>query len=85
VDWLIPISEAHLRAILKDWVAHYNKGRAHSALGPGVPDPLKVTVVFPKSESQHRLPARALVAAKSILGRLHHEDSLVTAPVSACS
>jgi putative transposase len=41
LDWLIPVSEAHLRAILKCWVRHYNGGRPHSALGPGVPDPLR--------------------------------------------
>ena len=29
LDWLIPISESHLRLILKEWVAHYNRGRAH--------------------------------------------------------
>jgi len=39
LDWLIPVSEAHLRAILRCWVTHYNGGRPHSALGPGVPDP----------------------------------------------
>ena len=39
LDWMIPISEAHLRLILREWVAHYNGGRPHSALGPGVPDP----------------------------------------------
>jgi len=66
LDWLIPISEARLRVILKEWVAHYNKGRAHSALGPGVPDPPIATEVFPKTESRHRLPAGALVLAKSI-------------------
>ena len=35
LDWLIPVSEAHLRAILKCWERHYNRGRPHSALGPG--------------------------------------------------
>ena len=25
--FLIPLNERHLRGILKDWVAHYNKGR----------------------------------------------------------
>jgi transposase InsO family protein len=37
LDWMIPLSEAHLRSILREWVAHYNGGRPHSALGPGVP------------------------------------------------
>jgi transposase InsO family protein len=39
LDWLIPLSESHLRSILKAWVGHYNHGRPHMALGPGVPDP----------------------------------------------
>jgi putative transposase len=30
LDWLIPLSEAHLRQTLKSWVAHYNGGRPHS-------------------------------------------------------
>jgi putative transposase len=38
LDWLIPLSEAHLRQTLRLWIAHYNRGRPHSALGPGVPD-----------------------------------------------
>jgi putative transposase len=36
LDWLIPMSEKHLRSILKSWVEHYNRGRPHSSLGPGV-------------------------------------------------
>jgi transposase InsO family protein len=32
LDWLIPVSQAHLRAILKDWRAHYNAVRPHSSL-----------------------------------------------------
>jgi transposase InsO family protein len=39
LDWMIPLSERHLRSILKSWVEHYNRGRPHSSLGPGVPDP----------------------------------------------
>jgi putative transposase len=83
LDWLIPMSEAHLRAMLKCWVTHYNGGRPHSALGPGVPDPPKKPEVTPNLESRHRLVAGALVLAKSILGGLHHEYSLAAAPASA--
>lgn len=79
LDWMIPLSEAHLRSILKSWVEHYNRGRPHSMLGPGVPDPPRGVVVVPKSESRHRLAAGALVLAKSVLGGLHHEYSLATA------
>src|SRR5215471_14379830 len=35
LDWMIPVSEAHLRTMLAEWVTHYNGGRPHSALGPG--------------------------------------------------
>ena len=79
LDWLIPLSEAHLRAILKRWVTHYNSGRPHSALGPGVPDPPENQEVIPKPETRHRLAVGALVLAKSVLGGLHHEYSLAPA------
>jgi putative transposase len=36
--WLIPLSESHLRSILKSWVGHYGE-RPYMSLGPGVPDP----------------------------------------------
>ncbi len=83
LDWVIPMSEVHLRSILKEWTAHYNRGRCHSALGPGVPDPPHEAAVFPKSEFRHRLAAGALVLEKSVLGGLHHEYSLAWAPASA--
>jgi len=83
LDWMIPMSEAHLRSILKSWVEHYNRGRPHSSLGPGVPDPPVELATLAKSESRHQLAAGALVLAKSILGGLHHEYSLVPALASA--
>jgi putative transposase len=84
LDWLIPISAAHLRAILLEWVKHYNEGRPHKSLGPGVPDPPTVgTAILPKSKSRHRLAARTVVMTKSVLGGLHHEYALVPATGSA--
>jgi hypothetical protein len=83
LDWLIPVSEAHLRAILKCWVRHYNGGRPHSALGPGVPDPPRKHGVIPALETRHRLAADALVLVKSVLSGLHHEYSLGTVQSSA--
>src|SRR6185503_17339614 len=56
----------------RDWVKHYNEGRPHRSLGPGVPDPPERTPMVPKSESPHRLAMGALVLAKSVLGGLHH-------------
>ena len=79
LDWMIPLSEVHLRALLNEWVAHYNRGRPHSSLGPGVPDPPRAAAAFPRSASRHRLAAGAFVRAKSVLGGLHHEYSLANA------
>ena len=83
LDWLIPISERHLRSTLESWVEHYNRGRPHSSLGPGVPDPPQELTVIPKLESRHQLAAGALVVAKSVLGGLHHEYLLAIEPTSA--
>ena len=82
LDWLIPMSEAHLRAILKSWVEHYNGGRPHSALGPGVPDPPKKHAGVPKLKQRHGLAVDALVLVKSVLGGSHHEYSLGKVPSS---
>jgi len=54
LDLLIPSNERHLRGILKDWVAHYNKGRPHSALGPGILEPSEGIPVL--EISGHRIP-----------------------------
>ena len=83
LDWMIPMSEVHLRSILREWTSHYNQGRPHSSLGPGVPDPPKECVKVPKSTSRHRLAAGALVLVISVLGGLHREFSLAAAPASA--
>jgi transposase InsO family protein len=37
LDFMIPLNEKHLRRLLSEWVRHYNAGRAHSSLGPGIP------------------------------------------------
>ena len=74
LDFMIPISEVHLRQILKSWVAHYNRGRPHSSLGPGTPDPNS-----PKAELQvqrHCIPKGCRVSVTSVLGGLHHEYRL---------
>jgi putative transposase len=83
LDWLIPMSERHLRSILNSWVEHYNRGRPHSSLGPGVPDPPHELALIPKSESRHRLAAGEFVFAKSVLAGLHHEYLLASARGSA--
>jgi transposase InsO family protein len=79
LDWLIPLSEPHLRSILKSWVGHYNHGRPHMALGPGVPDPPSEVVRSATQLSRHRIGERFVVRARSLLGGLHHEYLLVPA------
>ena len=76
LDWMIPMSEADLRSILREWVAHYNRGRPHSVLGPGAPGPPAGSAPAPKSESRRSWTPGALVRAKSVLGGLHHEYSV---------
>ena len=79
LDWLIPMSEIHLRNILKSWAEHYNRGRAHMSLGPGLPDPPSDCVPPLHQPSQHRLGGTLRVKVKSRLGGLHHEYALQTA------
>ena len=80
LDWLIAMSEAHLREILKSWVAHYNHGRPHSSLGPGVPGPPLPELAKTKiSDFRHRLGEGVAVRSKTVLGGLHHEYSPVPA------
>jgi hypothetical protein len=71
---MIPIDEQHIRQILKEWVRHYNQGRPHSSLGPGIPEPM-----FPKIEPQakwHEIPENHRVLVTPILAGLHHESKL---------
>ena len=77
LDWLIPVSETHLRAILKDWRAYYNGSRPHMALGPGVPDPPATPRLDSRKNSRHRLGERLVVRARSVLDGLHHDYSLI--------
>ena len=79
LDWMIPLSEAHLRAMLAEWVTHYNRGRPHSALGSGTSDPPRLGRLLPKSRSCHRLAAGTFVRVKSVLSRLYHEYLLAVA------
>jgi len=80
LDWMIPISGAHLRSILKIWMGHYNRSRPHMSLGPGVPDPPSKSASFQSQQPpRHRIREGLVVLAKSVLGGLHHEYSLAPA------
>jgi putative transposase len=79
LDWLIPLSESHLRSKPKFWIPHYNTAPPHMALGPGVPDPPSIDRDYPHPNSRHRLGELYAVRAKSILGGLHHQYFLAPA------
>ena len=74
LDFMIPLNERHLRSLLKEWKDHYNRGRSHSSLGPGIPDAVAVKPAV--EESRHVIPRDQRVVAKSVLGGLHHEYRL---------
>jgi len=60
--------------IIKEFVCHYNRGRPHSLLGPGIPEPPQA--MAPASVHRHKLPAGYRVVSKAILSGLHHEYGL---------
>jgi putative transposase len=74
LDFLIPIREKHLRRLLQKWVTHYNRGRPHSSLGPGIPEPSAGIPAPPVSG--HHIRNGHRVVRSSILGGLHHEYRL---------
>jgi putative transposase len=77
LDFVIPLNERHLREILRRRVLHYNRGRPHASLGPGIPDP--PADLYVGQSNGHCIPADHRVEAMPILGGLHHEYRLVLA------
>jgi transposase InsO family protein len=75
LDFLIPLTANHLRRLLHEWVQHYNGGRPHMALGPGIPQPPPSLPVCLHAH-RHRLPKPLQVVACPILGGLHQEYGL---------
>jgi transposase InsO family protein len=72
LDYVIPLSEKHLRTILREWVAHYNQGRPHSSLEPGIPHLCGKPIGRPTVQ-RHELPAACRIRIKDVLSGLHHE------------
>jgi putative transposase len=74
LDFMIVLHDRHLRRILGEWVNHYNHGRPHASLGPGVPDPSRPIGIVKNSGRAIRAGYR--VTARAVLGGLHHEYDL---------
>jgi putative transposase len=71
LDYVIPLNESHLKRRLREWVNHYNSGRPHQSLGPGIPD--QTDTSLPADDDAKPVSPNRRVIAKSILGGLHHE------------
>jgi putative transposase len=52
----------------------YNRGRPHSSLGPGIPEPSAGIPALRRSD--HRIPCGHRVIRRAVLGGLHHEYRL---------
>jgi putative transposase len=72
LDFLIPVTENHLRRLLYAWVRHYNEGRPHMSLGPSTPRPPS-SLPVPLQAYRHQIPSHLRVVARPVLGGLHHE------------
>lgn len=73
LDFMIPLNERHLRKIVREWATHYNKGRPHSRLGPGIPDQRATP---PYRAHRHRFEVGERITSTSVLGGLHHEYAI---------
>ncbi len=75
LDFLIPLTEHHLQQRVVEWVTHYNSGRPHMALGPGIPQPFTSRLASLQKD-RHVLPEHLSVVAHPILAGLHHDYAL---------
>ena len=72
IDFVIPLTENHVRRLLREWIVHYNTGRPHMSLGPGIPQS-PASLLPPLQAHRHQIPQNQWVAAQPVLGGLHHE------------
>jgi transposase InsO family protein len=75
LDFVIPLTENHLRHLVMAWVQFYNEHRPHMSLGPGIPQPL-ASLPVPRQPDRHRIPACLCVTSRPIFGGLHHDYRL---------
>src|SRR5215467_4874189 len=75
LDFMIPLNERHLRTSLRSWVAHYNKGRPHSSLGPAIPETSVARPLSYPPLHRYKVSPDCQIRAQDILHGLHHEYS----------
>ena len=79
LDFLIPLSENHLRRVLAEWRDYYNQARPHSSLGPNVPEPVASDLTVEPASPRHSIPSEFRIVSSPILGALHHDYRLARA------
>ena len=62
LDHIVPLNEAHLRRVLREYVVYYNEARAHQSLNGDAPEPRKAETI-------------GEVTSTPVLGGLHHRYS----------
>src|SRR5467141_1943900 len=72
LDHIIAVDERHLKRLLSEYIRYYNHGRPHLSLGPGIPEPVAVFLPL-QGHERHSLRQDCKVAARAVLGGLHHE------------
>ena len=70
LDHMIVVNEQHLRRVLQEYAAHYNRGRPHRSLGLETP-------TGPPARAGP--PETGRIVARPVLGGLHHEYEWVAA------
>jgi putative transposase len=66
LDWLLIVGRGHLEQVLRVYVEHYNRHRAHRALQLKAPDPAAGLVIVDKGR-------KGGVHRRDLLGGLLHE------------
>ena len=64
LDHVLVLGEAHLRRVLREYVAYFNAARPHQGLQQRGPDPAAMDALLPEAAGQ--------VRAVPVLGGLHH-------------
>ncbi len=76
LDFLIPLIGHHFNITTRQWVAHFNRGRFHSNLGPGTAD-LPVDLPVTPHKQRHCIPSHCTFVARPVLDGLHYENGLL--------
>ena len=64
LDHMVVLNDAHLRRVLRAYLAYYHEARTHLALGKDAPEPRRVEP-----------PDRGQIVATPMVGGLHHRYS----------